>query len=175
MNVESLTPKDISKVCCLRDAWHYLLHHINDDVNMAFLETLHELVARFDVEYQYLGVLRTDEVMISGTDYRPEIPDIERLHAELMELLLIENETERAIRCGLWLMRVQPFKDGNKRVGSFLINKILIEHGRGIFNVPVKLDGTFKQGLVDYYESGQPEELMEWVLENCIDGTHRIE
>ena len=42
------------------------------------------------------------------------------------------NITDRAIRTGLWLMRCQVFKDGNKRIGSFAINKILIENGKGI-------------------------------------------
>ena len=64
--------------------------------------------------------------------------------------------------------------DGNKRVGSFVINKILIENGVGIFNVPVKLDGTFKQMLVDYYESNDSDELSEWIWKYCLDGINEV-
>lgn len=61
--------------------------------------------------------------------------------------------------------------DGNKRVGSFVINKILIENGRGIFNVPVEKDGQFKKMLVDFYESDDWEQIMQWICENCLEGT----
>lgn len=171
VNVENVTPTEMSKVCCLRDGWHYLLDHVDDEVDLVFLENIHELTARFDVPYQYLGKLRTDEVMISGTDWRPELPDIEKIYIDLQELNKIECITDRALSVGLYIMRTQMFKDGNKRVGSFAANKILIANGKGIFNVPVKLDGIFKQKLVDYYESEDNSELKNWMVENCLEGT----
>ena len=60
VNVETLTPNEISKVCCLRDGWSYLLDHLDCNVDLVFLESLHEIIARFDVPYQYLGKLRTE-------------------------------------------------------------------------------------------------------------------
>ena len=171
VNVENVTPTEMSKVCCLRDGWHYLLDHVDDEVDLVFLENIHELTARFDVPYQYLGKLRTDDVMISGTDWRPELPDIEKIYIDLQELNKIECITDRALSVGLYIMRTQMFKDGNKRVGSFAANKILIANGKGIFNVPVKLDGFFKQKLVDYYESEDNSELKNWMVENCLEGT----
>lgn len=171
VNVENVTPTEMSKVCCLRDGWHYLLDHVDDEVDLVFLENIHELTARFDVPYQYLGKLRTDDVMISGTDWRLELPDIEKIYIDLQELNKIECITDRALSVGLYIMRTQMFKDGNKRVGSFAANKILIANGKGIFNVPVKLDGIFKQKLVDYYESEDNSELKNWMVENCLEGT----
>lgn len=56
-------------------------------------------------------------------------------------------------------------------MGSFVINKILIENGRGIFNVPVEKDGQFKKMLVDFYESDDREQIMQWICENCLEGT----
>lgn len=127
VNVSHLTPKDINKVCCLRDAWEYMIEHIHDELNMGYLMNIHELIARFDVPYSYLGRVRTDDVIISGTNWRPEVHSVEYYHKGLMELQDNPNVTDRAIRTGLWLMRCQVFKDGNKRIGSFAINKILIE------------------------------------------------
>lgn len=174
VNIEHVTPTDISKVCCLRDGWNYLFDHIDDTVDLVFLEATHELTARFDVPYQYLGKLRNEEVMISGTDWRPEIPNADKIYRDLQDLNKIECITDRALSVGLYVMRSQMFKDGNKRVGSFAANKILIANGKGIFNVPVKLDGLFKQKLVDYYESNENEELKSWIVENCLDGVNSI-
>lgn len=139
-----------------------------------FLEATHELTARFDVPYQYLGKLRNEEVMISGTDWRPEIPNADKIYRDLQDLNKIECITDRALSVGLYVMRSQMFKDGNKRVGSFAANKILIANGKGIFNVPVKLDGRLNKKLVDYYESNENEELKSWIVENCLDGVNPI-
>lgn len=70
---------------------------------------------------------------------------------------------------------MQPFKDGNKQIGSFVINKVLIQNGKGIFNVPFEKNGTFKQKLVEYYESNDVSSLKQWCAENCLYGIHRIE
>lgn len=174
VNVANLTPKDINKVCCLRDAWEYLIEYIHDDLNVGYLMNVHELIARFDVPYSYLGKIRTDDVIISGTNWRPELHSVEYYHSELKKLMENPDITDRAVKVGLWLMRCQMFKDGNKRIGSFATNKILIENGKGIFKVPVELDGTFKQMLVQYYESNNPDELSQWIYDNCLDGVNPI-
>lgn len=174
VNAKDLTPTEISKVCCLRDGWHYLLDNLSEPINLAYLENIHEIIARFDVDYRYLGKPRVDDVLITGTDWRPEIPNFDTLHTQLAEHLKNENMTDRAFRTGLWMMRVQPFKDGNKRVGSFLINRILIENGRGIFNVPVEKDGIFKQMLVDYYVSEDMDALLEFCRSECMNGVNEI-
>ena len=97
VNIEHVTPTDISKVCCLRDGWNYLFDHIDDTVDLVFLEATHELTARFDVPYQYLGKLRNEEVMISGTDWRPEIPNADKIYRDLQDLNKIECITDRAL------------------------------------------------------------------------------
>ncbi len=172
VNVSKLTPTEVNKVCCLRDGWKYLFDHLDCRIELVFLMEIHELIARFDVDYKYLGKWRTDDVMISGTRWRPSLPDSEEIHLKLQQFSKIENATQRAFTTGLWLMRCQPFKDGNKRVGSFVIYKILIENGAGIFNVPVELDGLFKEKLVRYYESDDCDELSEWTWRECLDGVN---
>ncbi len=170
VNAASLKPVEISKICCLRDGWKYLLDGIGKPLDLIFLEELHEIVARFDVPYQYLGRLRDEDVLISGTKWRPEMPNLDALEKVLKRAEHDASDTDYAIRVGLSIMRMQPFKDGNKRIGSFAVNKILIENGRGIFNVPVELDGTFKQKLVDFYETNNIAVLSDWIKDNCIEG-----
>ena len=109
---------------------------------------------------------------IGGTNWIPELPDIEKLHNQLTDILKIENITERAISVMLWIMRSQPFKDGNKRIATLVANKILIENGGGILSIPVELDRTFKVMLVEYYESNNMEIIKQFIYENCIEGTN---
>ena len=170
VNVGSLKPNEIRKVCDMRDGWEYVIQHINEPLHLGFLEDIHALIAKADVEYWELGVPRFSDVGISGTTWRPELPNVEKLHNELQELLTIENVTDRAISVMLWTMRSQIFQDGNKRVASLTANKIMIENGKGIISIPVELDGTFKTMLVQYYETNQMQPLKEWVYEHCVDG-----
>ncbi len=175
VNVDSLSPKDISKVCCLRDGWKYFFDNLEAPLDLIYLKDIHEIVARFDVDYRYLGRIRTEQVLISGTNWKPEMPDEGRIFHFLNGITYEDDSiTETALRTGLSIMRMQPFKDGNKRIGSFVINKILVSHGRGLFNVPVELDGTFKTKLVDYYESNEPKKFMSWIRENCLFGTNEV-
>jgi len=170
VNVTSIKPSEISKVCNLRDAWKYVIEHINDELTLGFIQEVHTLVAKSELPYNKLGVLRDSGVLISGTNWRTEIPDINTIYQEFTEIQKIENITERAITTMLWIMRSQMFMDGNKRVASMVCNKILIENGKGIMAVPVELDGKFKTMLVNYYETNNMEELKQWVYDNCLDG-----
>ena len=170
VNVENIKPSEISKVCCLRDAWQYIIDHIDDELHLGFLEEVHTLITKSEIDYQDLGKVRTRDVLISGTNWRPEIPNPETLHQELKELSTIENVTDRALTIMLWIMRNQIFLDGNKRVATMIGNKILIENGKGIISVPVELDGKFKTLLVEYYETNNMENIKQWMYDNCIDG-----
>lgn len=170
VNVENIKPSEIGKVCCLRDAWNYVLENINLNTDLAYIENVHQLVTKTELEYKYIGTIRTENVLISGTSWRPEIPNPENLHKELMELLKINNETDRALSIMLWIMRNQIFKDGNKRVATIIANKILIEHGCGIISIPVEFDGKFKTMLVEYYETNDMKKIKQWLYDNCIDG-----
>lgn len=170
VNVTSIKPSEISKVCNLRDAWKYVIEHINDELTLGFIQEVHTLIAKSELPYNKLGVLRDSGVLISGTNWRPEMPDINTIYQEFTEIQKIENITERAITTMLWIMRSQMFMDGNKRVALMVCNKILIENGKGIMAVPVELDGKFKTMLVNYYETNNMEELKQWVYDNCLDG-----
>lgn len=167
---ENISPNDINKIFCLRDAWHYLLDNIDAPADLAYLEEIHSIVARGDLPYNKLGVIRTDDVLISGTSWRPPLPDVERMHDELTGIMKIPCVTDRALTAVLWCMRTQPFLDGNKRVATLLGNKILIENGNGLFQVPVELDGKFKTRLVRYYESGDSDGFKRWLYDRCVIG-----
>lgn len=173
VNVDNIKPSEIGKVCCLRDAWLYIIENINKKIDLAFLEEIHQLITKTELDYKYVGTIRTEDVLISGTSWRPEIPNAELLHIQLVDLLKIDNNTDKALTIMLWVMRNQIFKDGNKRVATIIANKILIENGCGIVSVPVELDGKFKSMLVNYYETNDMTDLKQWLYDNCIDGINK--
>ena len=166
INVSTLTPKEIMKVLGLRDGWFYLLNTINENLDLAFLEFLHSQIAIADVPYYELGEIRTENVLITGTVWRPELPDIEKLHKELTEIMSMECCVEKAVTLMLWIMRTQPFKDGNKRVATLAANKVLIEGGKGIIQVPVELTPEFKKLLVEYYENSDASVIKTFMFDN---------
>ena len=168
VNILSLTPKEMMKILGLRDAWNYLFGTVNYEMNLGYLETLHFFIAIADVPYYELGKIRTENVLISGTNWRPELPSVEKLHSELKEIMTIDDCTTKAVKLMLWIMRNQIFKDGNKRVATLAANKILIECGKGLLSVPIELTNTFKIKLVEFYETSDSTEIEKFIFENCI-------
>lgn len=179
--VNGVSAKDVSKVCDLRDAWKYVLDNLDAEIDLKFLEDLHQIIAREDVPWDKLGKLRTENVRISGTNYIPEVPDAEKICRELAEICSTKSEsgehfemetsdTDKAISAMLYIMRVQPFLDGNKRVGTLVCNKMLISTGCGIFSLPPELKQEFSEKLVKFYETNKADEVKSFIFENCLTG-----
>lgn len=170
--VNNVSAKDVAKVIELRDAWEYLLANLDVELDLKYLEDIHEIIAREDVPWDRLGRLRTDMVRISGTNYIPEIPSAEEVGNQITDIMNDESvtNTDRAITMLLYLMRAQLFLDGNKRIATFACNKILIENGNGIFSLPPELKEEFAEKLVHYYETNEMDELKEFVYNNCLSG-----
>ncbi|MCI8470883.1 MAG: Fic family protein [Clostridia bacterium] len=168
VNVPNLKLDDIQCILNLRDAWKYVIATIEKDFNLAYISKINEQVARN--ESLQWGVLRTGKVLISGTEYVPEIPKEEEVNAKLEEILAIKNITNRAIKYMLYGMRSQLFWDGNKRTSMICANKILIQNGKGILMVQDKDLKEFSQLLTDYYTTNQSEKIEEFLWNHCIFG-----
>ena len=169
--VNNVPAKDISKVFALRDAWEYILNNLDVPLDLKYLEDLHQIIAKEDVPWDKLGALRLDNVRISGTNYIPDLPNAEAIHQDLQNILNSDtSNTDKAITVMLYIMRTQPFLDGNKRVGTLACNKMLIEKGRGIFSLPPELKEEFTEKLVRYYESGNMDDIKQFIFDNCLTG-----
>ena len=109
--------------------WKYLLDNINKELTLAFIKELHELVACFDVDYRYLGKIRQDKVLISGTKWRPDVPTSDDLDALNRKLKITDPTTitDRALSVGLYIMRWNDSKRIVPRSGS-LIHSIVCNH-----------------------------------------------
>lgn len=49
-------------------------------------------------------------------------------------------------------------------------NQIMIANGCGIISIPIEYQPEFTRMLVEFYESGNMDEIKDFVYENGIDG-----
>ena len=66
--------------------------------------------------------------------------------------------------------RVAPWWDGNKRTGLTAANKLMISSGVGMLTITDKHMDTFNAELLDFYNSGNPKPLKDFMYENVIIG-----
>ncbi|MDR1546064.1 MAG: Fic family protein [Deltaproteobacteria bacterium] len=169
VNVPNVTIDDIQAILNMRDAWKYLIKTIDEEINLKYILKLNEYIA--PNESLEWGVLRTGHVGISGTNYRPAIPDIYIIENELKTLLDHNiTITEKAIVSFLWIARTQLCWDGNKRTGLVLANKFLIQHGCGILIIKDSNVLDFSRLLTKFYDTNDESAIKKFLYENAIFG-----
>ena len=169
VNVPNVKLDDIQAILNMRDAWRYLLSSIDVPLTLDYVCKLNEYIARN--EALAWGTLRTGNVGISGTDYKPPVPKYERVSDELSSILS-ENvtATEKALNVFTWGTRSQLFWDGNKRTSLTVANKILLQSGAGILTITDKHMEQFNSLLLDFYNVGHADSLKSFLYENAIQG-----
>ena len=169
VNVPNVRIDDIQAILNMRDCWQYLLNTVTAPLTLDYVCKLNEYIARNEaLEW---GTLRTGAVVISGTDYLPPIPDGEKVTAELESILTSDTTaTEKALNVFVWGARSQLFWDGNKRTSLVVANKILISNGAGMLTIKENNIQEFNELLVDYYNTGNPDKVKEFLYNNAIEG-----
>ncbi|MGJ0847805.1 Fic family protein [Tissierella praeacuta] len=166
--VPNIRLDELEVILNLRDAWRFLLNNINKPLELEYICKINSYISRN--ESLDWGVLRYGNVGIGGTDYRPEIPEENKVRRILQEIKKIENPTDRALEYFAWAVKSQLFWDGNKRTSSLIVNKILIENGAGIFTVPENKIYDFNIELNNYYNKDDKEKFKQFLYNNCIEG-----
>lgn len=170
VNVPNVQLDDIQAILNMRDAWKFLLSTVNEEVTFEYWCKLNEYISRNEaLEW---GKLRTGNVGISGTDYEPPIPNKEKTIKELENILSTPDVsvTDKALEAFVWGARGQFFWDGNKRTSLMLANKILVSSGSGIMTITDKYMEQFNTLLLNYYNTGESEELKQFLYKNAIQG-----
>ena len=147
-----------------------LLNTVNEEVTFEYWCKLNEYIARNEaLEW---GKLRTGTVSISGTNYVPPVPEKEKTIEELKNILssTSSSATDKALEAFTWGARGQFFWDGNKRTSLMLANKILVSSGSGIMTITDKYMEQFNTLLLNYYNTGESEELKQFLYKNAIQG-----
>jgi len=169
MAVSGYTIEDINAINDLKHAWEFLIQHINEEISLTFIKKIHMLLGKYTIINA--GMLRREEVRIGGTEWIPEMPDEEKVSREIFKISNSQiSSLEKALEITLYLMRLQLFYDGNKRIAMLIGNKIMIENGQGIISVAQKDIKEFYKLLVSYYETNDKTEIKQFLYDNCIDG-----
>lgn len=169
MNVPNVRLDDIQAILNMRDAWRFVLDTLGEPVTFDYWCRLNGLIARNEaLEW---GKLRTGRVAISGTDYTPPVPSQETTAAEFAALVSSDTPaTEKALAAFCWGARGQFFWDGNKRTSLVLANKLMLEAGAGMLTITEKHMERFNTLLLDFYNTGEPTTLTDFLYENAVQG-----
>ncbi len=169
VNTGNISIDDMLKLKGLKDAWEYVLNTVNDELTIDYIKKIHFEICKGQNIYP-LGEFRDKGVGITGTSWRPKLPEECDYTIELEEILKNHNELDRCIDIFCWIQRSQMFLDGNKRVANLVANKEMIKNGQGIISIPVELIGEYFTRLIHYYETNDNSELKKWLYENAVDG-----
>ena len=169
VNVPSVQLDDIQAVLNMRDVWRFLLGSMDEPITFEYWCKLNDFIARNEaLEW---GKLRTGSVGISGTDYMPPVPSEVQARAELDAILTADTTaTSKALEAFVWGARGQFFWDGNKRTSMTLANKILVSSGAGFLTITDRHMEQFNTLLLDYYNTGDSEALMDFLYEYTFQG-----
>lgn len=169
VNTGKISIDDMLKLKCLKDAWEYILNHIDDKVDLDFIKKIHFEICKGQ-NVNPLGEFREKGVGITGTNWIPKLPSECNYEEELNQIFKIQNDLERCLNLFCYIQRSQMFQDGNKRVANLISNKEMIRCGQGIISIPVDKIGEYFTRLIKYYESNDNSELINWLYDNAIDG-----
>ena len=116
-------------------------------------------------------MLRKGSVGISGSDYKPPVPEKNEVERAINEILLsYKTSTEKAIDIFCLITYKQLFWDGNKRTALCAANKILLSSGNGMITIKDNVMYEFNELLCRMYNTGDKEELKTFIYEKAIFG-----
>ncbi|MDD4409359.1 MAG: Fic family protein [Candidatus Pacebacteria bacterium] len=148
------TEKETQMILNHKEAFEYIHNHpaIFKNVSKKCLVDLHDILTKD------LGIdkgLRKDMVGISGSIYMPldNIYQIDDAVGQLMETISrIENVHAKALISLLGVSYIQPFNDGNKRVGRFIANAILLSYGFPPLSYRSVGEDEYREAILVFYE-----------------------
>lgn len=169
INVPGVTLDDITAILNMRDAWKYMLKTMEDDINLEYILKLNSFISRNEsLEW---GVLRKGGVGVSGTDYKPPIPDRNDVITGINDILRsFKTTTEKALDMFCFITYRQLFWDGNKRTALCTANKILLSTGKGMLTIKDSLIAEFNDLLCKMYNTGNKDDLKRFLYEKAILG-----
>ena len=169
VNTGKISIDDMLKLKGLKDAWEYVLNTIDEELTIDYIKKVHFEICKGQ-NITPLGNFRDRGVGITGTSWRPKLPEECNYTKDLQEILNSPHKLEKCINIFCYLQRSQMFIDGNKRVANLIANKEMIRNGQGIISIPVDKIGDYLTRLIKYYETNNNKELTEWIYNNCLDG-----
>ena len=115
------------------------------------------------------GKLRLDEVYITNCSYIPPIPDEYDVNNSIIDIVNQEGDVlEKAIRLYLYIMRTQPFIDGNKRTANVFANLYLLQNDSSFISIHANKKRQFLSLLSKFYETNDPTKIIAFIKKNGL-------
>ena len=157
---------DTLTILNLKNAWQYVLDEDTVRQKMSFW-TLTAIAGYVnDRQISYPDELRSTPARISGSSYRPKIPNKEEVINCIDTILSGEKGVLTAIDLLCYLTKTQVFNNGNKRTALIFANLYLIKNSLGYISIPDNLEKEYKLLLVEYYEDKNTN-VKQFLNNNC--------
>lgn len=171
MGVDGVSLADIDVIVALKRGWDYITR-VETPLDLGVAKQINAIVAAKDALIP--GAIRTGQgsVMLNdGTDFVPPLVDEGSAARFFQDTMAAETSaTDKALTVMYHLMRTQLFWDGNKRTATLAANKVMIDHGAGLINVPLAKWGHWNDLISAFYRSGSADAIKEWTYQNGIQG-----
>lgn len=171
ISVEGVPIADVLTIINLKRGWQFISNHI-ETLTFEFEKEINKIVAAEDSLDP--GNLRSglDGVYLSSDEYfEPSIID-ETEERDFLNNVLDSKRTttDKAMTIMYHNMRQQMFWDGDKRTAVLVANKMMIDGGAGLINVPLDLWAEWHQLIADFYRTNEMQQLKARTYQHAIQG-----
>ncbi|GAF36791.1 Fic family protein [Lentilactobacillus farraginis] len=172
MSVAGVPIADILTIVNLKRGWQYVTVQ-KEPLTLAMEKQINKIVAAEDALVP--GELRQGKGGVDlGSEEFFEPPLIDEAHEqEFLQKTLANPQmttTNKALTVMYHNMRQQIFWDGNKRTSVLSANKIMIDGGAGLINVPLDRWDKWNKLIAEYYRTNDMEKIKGWTYQNGIQG-----
>ena len=119
------------------------------------------------------GKIRIDDVYITNCKYQPPLPDEYDINNNILNIIEQDKPIiDKGIELYLYIMRSQPFIDGNKRTANVFANMYLLQNDSLFISVHADKKKAFLTKLSKFYETNDDKDIKEFLLKNAIYNIH---
>lgn len=172
VSVAGVPVADILTLINLKRAWQFALAQTGP-LTLELEMQLNKLVAAEDTAFA--GELRQRQggVNLGGGEIFAQ-PLIDKQQEALFLKQTLTNQhtttTDQALTLLYHNIRQQIFWDGNKRTAMISANKIMIDGGAGLLNVPLDQWEHWNELMIDNYRTNDMTKVKQWTYEHAIQG-----
>lgn len=171
LGVNGVSLDDSNTIVQIKRGWDYITQE-DDPISLQIEQNINLIVAKYDALVP--GELRSGQGAVDIGDENDWVPPIIDEQAEekwLTELMASDKSTtEKAMRLMYHDMRQQIFWDGNKRSATLAANKVMIDGGAGLINVPLTIWSEWNELIAAFYKSGKEKPLLDWTYDHAVQG-----
>ena len=172
MSAAGVSIDDTNVIVQLKRGWQYVIRE-SKPLSLNIEQNINLLVARYDSLDP--GSFRTGNVTVelgnSNGEWQPPEINLDQERKFFDELMQKDTSiTDKAMTLMYHNMINQLFWDGNKRTATLAANKLMIDNGAGLINVPLNKWYKWNELISEFYLTGKMDKLKDWTYENGIQG-----